>query len=52
MHLYVGDQRGPHHDAVMVHELCIASDENRYAVFLQLKKSCIWSNIYALYKYI
>ena len=35
MHLYVDDHRGPHHEAVMVRELCIAIDENRFTV-LQL----------------
>ena len=27
MHLYVDDHHGPHHEAVMVRELCIAIDE-------------------------
>ena len=50
MHLYVDDHHGPHHEAVMVRELCIAIDENRFTFFLQLKRCIIWSNIYALYK--
>ena len=33
MHLYVDDHHGPHHEAVMVRELCIAIDENRFTVF-------------------
>ena len=37
MHLYVDDHHGPHHKAVMVRvmvrELCIAIDENRFTVF-------------------
>ena len=43
MHLYVDDHHGPHHDAVMVRELCIAIDENRFTV-LQRKRCVIWSN--------
>ena len=50
IHLYVDDHHGPHHEAVMVRELCIAIDENRFTVFLQLKRCVSWSNIYALYK--
>ena len=45
MHLYVHDHQGPHYEAVMVRELCIA------LLCLQLKKCVIWSNTYALYKY-
>ena len=48
--LYVDDHHGPHHEAVMVRELCIAIDENRFTV-LQLKRCVIWWNTYALYKY-
>ena len=33
MHVYVDDHHGPHHEAVMVRELCIAIDENRFTVF-------------------
>ena len=33
IHLYVDDHHGPHHEAVMVRELCIAIDENRFTVF-------------------
>ena len=33
MHLYVDDHHGPHHEAVVVRELCIAIDENRFTVF-------------------
>ena len=33
MHLYVDDLHGPHHEAVMVRELCIAIDENHFTVF-------------------
>ena len=33
MHLYVDDHHGPHREAVMVRELCIAIDENRFTVF-------------------
>ena len=32
-HIYVDDHHGPHHEAVMVRELCIAIDENRFTVF-------------------
>ena len=32
MHLYVDDHHGPHHEAVMVRELCTI-DENRVTVF-------------------
>ena len=31
--LYVDDHHGPYHEAVMVRELCIAIDENRFNVF-------------------
>ena len=34
MHLYVDDHHGPHHEAVMVRELCIAIDKNRFTVFI------------------
>ena len=34
MHLYVDDHHGPHHEAVMVRELCIAIDENHFTVFI------------------
>ena len=50
MHLYVDAHHGPHHGAVMVRELCIAIDEIRFIVF-QRKRCVIWSNTYALYKY-
>ena len=33
MHLYVDDHHGPHHEAVMVRELCITIDENRFTNF-------------------
>ena len=33
MHLYVDDHHDPHHEAVMVRELCIVIDENRLSVF-------------------
>ena len=33
MHLYVDDHHGHHHETVMVRELCIANDENRFTVF-------------------
>ena len=36
MLLYVDDHHGPHHEAVMVRELCTAIDENRFTVFLQM----------------
>ena len=53
IHLYVDDQHGPHHEAVMVRKLCIAIDENRFTVFfLQQERCVIWSNTYALYNYI
>ena len=32
MYLYVNDHHGPHHEAVMVRELCIAIDENHFTV--------------------
>ena len=51
IHVYVDDHHGPHHGVVMVREFCIAIDENRFTVFLQLKRCVIWSNTYALYKY-
>ena len=50
MHLNVDDHHGPHHEAVMVRELCIDIDENRL-LFSQLKRCVIWSNTYALYTY-
>ena len=50
MHLYVDDHHGPHHEAVMVRELCIAIDENRFTVFTA-EEMCHWSNTYALYNY-
>ena len=31
--IYMYDHHGPHHEAVMVRELCIAIDENRFTVF-------------------
>ena len=45
----MADHHGPHHEAVMLRELCISIDENRFTV-LQLKRCVIWSNINALYK--
>ena len=33
IHLYVDDHHGPHHEAVMVRELCITIVENRFIVF-------------------
>ena len=33
MLLYMDDHHGSHHEAVMVRELCIAIDENRFSVF-------------------
>ena len=39
MHLYVDDHHGPHPDAVMVRELCIAIDENRFPVFTAIEIS-------------
>ena len=30
MHLYGDDHHGPHHEAVMAHEFCIAIDKNRF----------------------
>ena len=34
IHLYVDDHDGPHYEAVMAHELCIAIDKNRFTVCL------------------
>ena len=33
MHIYVNDHHGPHHEAVIVRELCMDIDENRFTVF-------------------
>ena len=33
IHLCVDDYHGPHHEAVMVRELFMAIDENRFTVF-------------------
>ena len=40
IHLYVDDHHGPHHEAVMVRELCIAIDENRFTVFFTAEEMC------------
>ena len=40
MHLYVDDHQSPHHEAVMVRELCIAIDENRFTDFFSAKEMC------------
>ena len=49
MDLYVDDHHGPHHEAVMVRELCISIDVNPFTIFTAEE---IWSYTYALYKYI
>ena len=33
IHSHVDDYHGPHHEAVLLCELCIAIDENRFTVF-------------------
>ena len=33
IHVYVDDHHGPHHEVVMVRELCISIDENHFTVF-------------------
>ena len=40
IHLYVDDHHGPHHEAVMARELCIAIDENRFSVFFTAEEMC------------
>ena len=44
------DHHGPHHEAVMVRELCIAVDENRFTVFTA-EEICHFIE-YELYNYI
>ena len=46
IHLNVDDHHGPHHETVMVRKLCIAIDENRFAVFGRILLHCI--NIYEI----
>ena len=48
IYLYVDDHHGPHHEAVMVRELCIAIDENRFTVFTV---SCALPMIIVSYMY-
>ena len=40
MHLHVDDHHGLHHEAVMVRELCIAIEENRFTVFFTTEEMC------------
>ena len=40
IHLYVDDHHGPHHEAVMVRELCIAIDENRFITVFTAEEMC------------
>ena len=39
IHVYVDAHHGPHQEAVMIRELCIAIDENRFTVFI-VEKMC------------
>ena len=44
------DYHSPHHEAVMVRELCIAIDENRFTIFTP-EEMCHLVKTYALYQY-